>query len=201
MSIDAKHAYRFEYLKSDKWKAVRLEALVRERGKCQLCLDESIHHDAHHMWYPESIWDTTPEHLIVLCRSCHDFVHAMVPECKTNDENQGREHWLKFFNAIKAWRASHVCLFYRDEGLPTQAKELRQAYVQMKNLYREQKAILIAYREKYGIVDPVPGITEKEPKPLPLEKRLKQERADVLKRLEFWFMAYSQKELLTGKPE
>lgn len=120
VSIEHKLAYR-EYLRSDKWQNVRLEALVREKGMCQICGLESISNDAHHVWYPESVWDTTEAHLVVLCRGCHDFLHTMLPECKTKDEEKGRQEWLKFFYAIKAWRAAHASL-YRPKESP---KELR----------------------------------------------------------------------------
>lgn len=106
MSIEGKHHYRFTYLKSEEWKTVRIEALARENGKCQICGEENLSNDAHHVWYPESIWDTRAEQLAILCRACHDFVHAMMPECKTNDEEVGRAHWSNFRNAIIAWRTA-----------------------------------------------------------------------------------------------
>jgi len=72
MGIEGKHAYRFVYLKSEKWQNVRIEALAREGGKCQICGEESISNDAHHVWYPESIWETRSENLVILCRPCHE---------------------------------------------------------------------------------------------------------------------------------
>lgn len=106
VSIESKHAYRFGYLKSEQWSNVRLEALAREGGKCQICKEESISNDAHHIWYPENIYETRAENLVILCRCCHDFVHSMMPDCKTRDEQEGRELWLKFSNAIFVWRSS-----------------------------------------------------------------------------------------------
>ena len=146
MSIDAKHSYRFGFLKSDKWKAVRLEALVREKGKCQICQAESIYNDAHHVWYPENIYDTTEMHLVILCRSCHNFIHALLPECKTSDEQAGLETWNKFRNAILAWRQEKQWLFSMERAveLPpiTRAGELRDAYDLLKQKYREQAGLL-----------------------------------------------------------
>lgn len=111
MSIASKHAYRFGYLKSDKWKAVRLDALVRERAKCQICAEESISNDAHHIWYPEDVYDTTEAHLVILCRPCHDFLHSMIPECKTRNEATGRANWVKYRNAIITWRTQKEAMF------------------------------------------------------------------------------------------
>lgn len=104
MSVESKHAYRFGYLKSEKWASVRLQALVRESGKCQICSEESIYNDAHHIWYPNDIYETAESHLVILCRPCHEFIHAILPECKTGDEELGRSTWIRFRNAIDTWR-------------------------------------------------------------------------------------------------
>lgn len=154
MSIEAKHAYRFTYLKSEQWQNVRIEALAREEGKCQICFEESIHNDAHHIWYPESIWDTTANHLVILCRPCHDFIHAMMPECKTKDEGDGKSNWIKFRNAILVWRGCKQGLFTSDEGIPKEPKQLRQEYSRLKRLLKEGqitpdiKVLLLKDRKK-----------------------------------------------------
>lgn len=133
MSIEAKHSYRFGYLKSEEWKAVRLEALARESAKCQICGEESISNDAHHIWYPYNIYETTADHLVILCRPCHDFLHTMIPEAKTGNEQEGRANWLKFSNAIKVWRQNKQQLF--ETGIPGGAKELRDAYNNLKKKF------------------------------------------------------------------
>lgn len=134
MSVEGKHHYRFTYLKSEQWQNVRIEALAREKGKCQICGEESISNDAHHMWYPESIWETRADHLVILCRPCHDFIHSMIPECKTNDEEVGRANWLKFSNAIKNWRLEKITLFSSDDGLPVGPAQLRKELARVKSL-------------------------------------------------------------------
>jgi hypothetical protein len=158
MSIESKHAYRFGYLKSEKWKTVRLEALVREKGKCQICGEESISNDAHHIWYPKSIYDTTEKNLVVLCRACHSFVHQMVPECKTNDEEKGIREWNRFRNAIFVWRQDKSDLFLirtdiRDE--PNQyirIRDLRTAYDELKRRFKEQRQEVEEYKKQRPIM-------------------------------------------------
>lgn len=76
MSINGKHFYRFTYLKSEEWKTARMVAMARAGAKCALCGKVDWHNDAHHRKYPEDIWNTSPHHLIVLCRACHEDVHA-----------------------------------------------------------------------------------------------------------------------------
>jgi hypothetical protein len=146
MSIESKHAYRFGYLKSDKWKQVRLDALLREKGKCQICQEESIYNDAHHIWYPENIYDTQEFHLVILCRPCHDFVHVAFPECKTRDEEAGREIWMKFYRAVVTWRSSKHLLF--SSGVldfpvtPFTPKDLRAAHKQTLKKLNQALAII-----------------------------------------------------------
>jgi hypothetical protein len=138
MSIEAKHAYRFRYLKSEKWCNVRIAALAREKGCCEICGIESISNDAHHVWYPENIYETTEKHLVILCRSCHTFVHAMLPDCKTNDEQEGLRQWNKFRNAILNWRREKILIFQTgiESDPKPKAKDLRLAYESLKGKYQ-----------------------------------------------------------------
>lgn len=119
MSIESKHAYRYGYLKSEEWQNVRIEALAREGGKCQVCGEESIGNDAHHIWYPENIYLTKEHHLVILCRDCHNFVHAVRPECKTRDEVKGKVEWKVFIDAVVLWRSSKLPVFTNAEGIKT----------------------------------------------------------------------------------
>lgn len=129
MSISGKHAYRFVYLKSDKWQAVRLEALVRANAKCRVCGEESIHNDAHHVYYPDSFWETTADCLIILCRPCHDLAHALISARKKSPDESVTE-WEAIIAAIKEWRIS------KEEWLgktiiPVTPPRLRKAYEQL----------------------------------------------------------------------
>lgn len=154
MSIEGKHAYRFGYLKSDKWKTVRLEALVREKGRCQICSEESISNDAHHIWYPESIWETQERHLVILCRICHDFVHCVLPDCKTKDEEYGTTQWNTLKNAIIAWRRDKQAIFSDPSGMETEGdeskkiskvSELRKAHTKLHLKCKAQQELIRKY--------------------------------------------------------
>lgn len=105
MSIAQQHAYRFTYLNSEQWSNVRLETLASRGCQCEICGIESTANDAHHVWYPENIYDTKPMNLAILCRGCHDFTHSMLPECKTNEIELGLKQWEQFKNAINKWRS------------------------------------------------------------------------------------------------
>jgi len=58
-----------EYMKSDKWKAIRLKVLKRDDYLCQACLDAPAQ-DVHHKTY-ENIGDELMYELISVCRHCH----------------------------------------------------------------------------------------------------------------------------------
>lgn len=192
MSIEGKHAYRFGYLKSEQWQNVRIEALAREKGKCQICAEESISNDAHHVWYPERIYETRAEQLVVLCRPCHDFIHMMLPECKTNDEEKGRAEWLKFSNAIMVWRAQKIFIFHNPElfnlGIligDSGPKALRQ---QLAKVYEELKiAVLKLSRYEKEIGPPPP-----EPEVPATVNQIEKEIRKVLSAVNKWSKAYRE---------
>ena len=111
MGIESKHSYRFVYLKSEKWDSVRLEALVRDGAKCFVCGFESISNDAHHLCYPKSFWDTTPDDLIILCRACHNFMHKLesLNIVKFKDSKfSSASRVSEICMAIKSWRMECV---------------------------------------------------------------------------------------------
>lgn len=116
MGIESQHAYRFGYLKSEQWQTVRIEALAREKGRCQVCEEFSVNNDAHHVEYPSSIWQTKAEHLAILCRPCHQFIHAIlaVHDIKQHTQLQFKQMAL----AIRGWK------IVRQEWLDNPVKEI-----------------------------------------------------------------------------
>jgi hypothetical protein len=85
MGIESKHAYRFDFLKSEEWSTIRAEVLAREKGLCFICNVEDAMNDVHHMYYRRH-WrdtmyyrrhwrDTQAGDCHVLCRRCHEMVH------------------------------------------------------------------------------------------------------------------------------
>lgn len=183
MNVESAHAYRFEYLKSDQWKSVRLEALAREKGKCQICGLESIFNDAHHIWYPENIYDTKENQLVVLCRPCHDFLHTMLPDCKTRDEEFGRSQWIKFRNAIEHWRLEKMALFDRPTEGFVRMRELGKAYDNLKSKIAEQHSTIQKYEQLLGY--------KPELRAAPFNKSEDAQIKWILKCIKKWARAYS----------
>jgi len=101
MGIERKRAYRFEYLKSQDWKTVRAAALHRDGYACKLCDKFSKSNDAHHIDYPPDVWDTMPEHLITLCRECHDVVHVFARDVEKYPSSKKKTTRLKLELALK----------------------------------------------------------------------------------------------------
>lgn len=101
-ALAREHAYRFVYLKSEQWQTVRIEALAREKGCCQICKEFSASNDAHHVEYPESVWNTKQDNLVILCRGCHDLIHALLDahELKTHTKLQ----FYKICTAMIKWK-------------------------------------------------------------------------------------------------
>lgn len=76
MSSWASFYYRDRYLKSEQWRTTRSEAMVLAKAVCQLCGYQSINNDAHYIFYPPNWEETRAQHLRILCRECHEKLHA-----------------------------------------------------------------------------------------------------------------------------
>lgn len=124
MSVASKHYYREVYLKSDQWQKVRLEAIVREKGYCQICSEFSISNDAHHIWYPKDIYDTTAHQLVVLCRPCHTLIHAFM-DCSVKSRDEGWNNWKKFSFAVKLYRSQQAKWFVAERDAQIRRAESR----------------------------------------------------------------------------
>ena len=77
MSLDSKHAYRFNFLKSEDWKGKRLMLIAKDGALCACCGLESWSNDVHHLRYPKRWGRTSRNITITLCRTCHGHVHSL----------------------------------------------------------------------------------------------------------------------------
>jgi len=62
-----------EYLESEHWDSVRLQALRRAGYRCQLCGNPGMLH-VHHNNY-DHLWGEGPGDVVVLCDRCHAWHH------------------------------------------------------------------------------------------------------------------------------
>lgn len=98
MGADAKHFYRFTYLKSEHWQNLRLEKLASVDACCQRCGHRDLSNDVHHLRY-RKLFDVTKDDLLVLCRACHSTVHDSmdaVREAIDAGGNASVETWIAF---------------------------------------------------------------------------------------------------------
>lgn len=137
MNVGALHNYRFGYLTSESWKTVRAAVLSREGGHCQLCGIMSASNDSHHIWYPENIWHTRPEQVVLLCRACHTLFHALYPDSNTKVREIGETRWIRFRTAIELWRTQKREICNGEISRPGKVKDLRKAYDHLKQQIAE----------------------------------------------------------------
>lgn len=76
--------YRNTYLKSEHWQNLRLQKLVESDCLCLRCGKQSQSNDVHHLCY-KKLYDVKTVDLVVLCRTCHDFVHEKLDQIKLLD--------------------------------------------------------------------------------------------------------------------
>lgn len=79
--INAKHHYRFKYLKSEHWQNLRIAKLASVDAECKKCGKRDLSNDVHHLRY-KSLYDVELTDLVVLCRECHDFAHEALDLCR-----------------------------------------------------------------------------------------------------------------------
>lgn len=106
------YASYYDYLRSEEWQQKRLQVLVRDNFKCQLC-GSGKNVQAHHISYENLYTEAELDDLVTLCKACHEKVHSTDLERKfekqTNDmhklavsllqENMRAAAWLKFVEA------------------------------------------------------------------------------------------------------
>lgn len=67
-----------EYLKTREWKVKRNRALIQAGNRCQVCAS-TYRLEVHHRTY-ERLGDELLSDLVVLCRSCHQHYHGILPK-------------------------------------------------------------------------------------------------------------------------
>lgn len=71
---DKRKYYRQEYLKSEHWRLLKQQALLRYNS-CGICGNHSV--DVHHVSY-RNLYDVTLEDLRTVCRRCHSEIHRLI---------------------------------------------------------------------------------------------------------------------------
>ena len=74
-----------EKLKDPRWQKKRLEVMKRNDFHCEICGDGESTLHVHHKEYfkGREIWEYEPEQLAVVCKDCHDNLHAFDDFLKT----------------------------------------------------------------------------------------------------------------------
>lgn len=147
MSIEAQHAYRFGFLKSEAWLTIRTECLVVNGIQCRICGHEDFFNDVHHISYPKRWRDTKPYHTVTLCRECHELVHeTKFPRIHYRFVEIKRLRWLRnpYFEcerseAIKAGFSLEECSHQHAHS--EEYKELISS-IQLKSSVRKSKKML-----------------------------------------------------------
>lgn len=71
MKLGEWSSYHDDYLKSSAWRALREQALSRDRLTCVDCGAKAT--EVHHRYYPEHVDQTSVDDLVSLCRPCHQI--------------------------------------------------------------------------------------------------------------------------------
>lgn len=113
--VDAKHHYRFKYLKSEHWGNLRIAKLASVDAKCKRCEKRDLHNDVHHLRY-KKLYDVELIDLVVLCRECHTLVHEALDGFRDYIK-KSEDVWLRTMEAAQ-WIAAE-----KHYGEKVQVKE------------------------------------------------------------------------------
>jgi len=124
-NVDRKHFYRFEYLKSEHWKDLRIAKLASVDAVCARCKTRDLSNDVHHVRY-KNLYDVEIRDLIVLCRHCHDLVHQFLDDIRNEVFcERSNQEWQEFVNL---WG-----------GKPNEIPELRKTITEMRKAGKTKK--------------------------------------------------------------
>ena len=92
-----------EYMGSDGWKKLREKAYLRAENLCELCGAKAA--AVHHVKYPKNFEEDNLYNLLVVCKICHEKLHAIKPEL--GDEEA-------FYSATGEFTEEEVCPICSD---------------------------------------------------------------------------------------
>ncbi|MEM5397333.1 HNH endonuclease signature motif containing protein [Staphylococcus gallinarum] len=89
------------FYKSQEWRRVREQALIRDNYLCQVCLDKGIITDAkivHHIIYLRHDFDKALDldNLTSVCQTCHNKIHANDDKKRKNFKKKNKKIDKKF---------------------------------------------------------------------------------------------------------
>lgn len=99
VNFDKRHSYRFGYLKSEHWSNLRIQKLASVDAVCIKCGVRDLGNDVHHINY-RNLYDVGLDDLVVVCRGCHEQIHAYLDRCKEGyyDAPGAPNQWKDFLD-------------------------------------------------------------------------------------------------------
>lgn len=99
------------------------------------------------MVYPASFWETTADHLIILCRDCHELVHGLLPLGIKKDQLAAANDWSRIIELMQAWFVSKSKLMIDPEHMPGESRTNKTLRKIIGEFGRENKLIHARVRE------------------------------------------------------
>jgi len=115
--------YRDVYLKSDHWKFLREEKLLRD-SSCEEC-GEVYGLDVHHKNY-RGLYDVKINDLVTLCRVCHNKKHKNKTIVRKKNRNNPK-------------KKRNNCQVITKEYIKRKSNRIRKVYLSLRNLERQKR--------------------------------------------------------------
>jgi hypothetical protein len=144
MGLAEKQAYRFGFLKSEAWKDLRAEVMAKHDAKCRMCGVRNLSNDVHHLIYPKSFKRPKDCRFAVLCRGCHEEIHAQAwPEDKYKKLNAQ----LKYIGLKR--KALKQKDWLEDHWMKEASKQLCRVFQALRKEGAVSFTVIVKY-DKYG---------------------------------------------------
>jgi len=72
--MSSKKRIYLEYIRSEHWLILRMQALQRDKFRCARCGNRRFLH-VHHVHYKDDLATCTVDDLLTLCEKCHKKIH------------------------------------------------------------------------------------------------------------------------------
>lgn len=124
-----------EQLKTIEWKKRRIEIFTRDKYTCQKCGDTK-RLQVHHKKYMNGkmAWESFDNHLITLCRSCHEKVHNISPDGKKIPKPKTPKKYLSKNQLKKLQKEKNKKIaFKKKQSLNVGVSEIQKRYNKLRS--------------------------------------------------------------------
>lgn len=145
-----------EYLKTDHWNNLRIEAYSCYDKKCQIC-DSTVRLNVHHLKYG-NWFKTTVSNLRVVCEACHYDIHKNYSHFRENQEKLFKIISIEIIRKIRArdekFRQDTLSNFLerKKKFKPARRTNLNEEILHLRYLRQTNFPLYLKEKQKFSLL-------------------------------------------------